>query len=487
MSVDYRVRFFTYDNNMSIKCKIQICSVFVVLICQSAFSASAEETLKNQLQGVLKASGLGAQISASVIQGDDIIWEHQAGKKTIPASLTKIVTAAAALKKFPLQHKFKTQLFAKGKQMGSRLKGDIYIKGGGDPAFVSESMWVLVNHLSRSDIQLIEGGVVVDDSFFDDVRYDESRDPSRVDRAYDAPVGAMSFNWNSVNVYVRPGKSTGAPAIVTADPESGYIRVVNQVKTVQGNRARIQVSRDESGKGANIVTVTGTIGVSSAEVVKYKSITDPVRWSAFQLMNFLGQRGIVVSGGVKAGTVPAGSRLLAEVESRPVAELVKDMMKFSNNYVAEMLTKNLGAQKSSPGTMKTGVSEINEFLKNQGLAGEIYIENPSGLSRKNRVTARGLGRLLSNLQRDFLVAPEFLYSLPIAGVDGTLKSRMNNTKAAGKIRAKTGLLNGVAGLAGYASRGRGEPITFVFLFNGRQGQLSKGRQLLDDLAVVLAP
>jgi D-alanyl-D-alanine carboxypeptidase/D-alanyl-D-alanine-endopeptidase (penicillin-binding protein 4) len=401
-------------------------------------------------------------------------------KNMVPASLSKILTATAVLRKFNPTDKFETQILSDAKKEGDTLKGPIYLKGGGDPGFVSETMWLLVNEFFRSGIKQV-GDIVVDESAFDSVRYDESRDPERNDRAYDAPVSAMSFNWNSINVYVR-STSGGQPPTVFLDPEMKGWKVANRAKT-GGSSKDIRVSRGDD----QTIFVDGKIPTSIPELVVYKSITDPATWSGEALRAFLGQRGITVTGTIKAGKTPSGAQVLAKIQGQPIVHLVTDMMKFSNNFVAEMLTKDLSAKfGKQPASLEGGVSVIRDTLIEMGLKKDRFtFVNPSGLSRKNSFKAADLAFILGENYKSFYYAPEYLSALPLAGEDGTLKSRFKNSNAIGWVRAKTGHLHGVAGLAGYAGQKDGGARAFAFIFNGPEDQGDLARRLFDALAAEL--
>lgn len=413
------------------------------------------------------------------------LFENQKNKPLIPASVTKVVTASAVLRHFPPGTRMKTELLSSAPVEGGVLKGDLYLKGGGDSGFVSETMWFLVNHFLRNGIRRIEGQIVVDDSLFDRLRFDPSRQKERVDRAYDAPTSAMSFNWNSINVFVRPGAKAGEPARVYLDPENEYTSLKGEVVTVKaGSPSGVTVDRQES-KGGDVLTVRGKIAVDSKEIVVFKNITKPELWSGAQLKSFLAQRGVAVSGGVKSGETPRGAKLLAEVESKPIEQMIADLNKFSNNYVAEMLTKSLGLIRSNPGSIEKGMEIINEYMKALGVPDAEYaLQNPSGLTRDNRLSAQALWKVLWDVKSQILYEPEFLTSLPIAGVDGTLKRRMKGTPAERWVRAKTGLLTGVVSLAGYAGRPDGRVIPFVLIYNGSAEEW-KVRQVFDEIMQVL--
>jgi serine-type D-Ala-D-Ala carboxypeptidase/endopeptidase (penicillin-binding protein 4) len=456
----------------------------------SALEKKWLEKAQSQVSQIIEKSKIAKKDLAIFIaeNNDNVVIDINSEKKMIPASITKIATAATVIGQMPSGNKFITQLLSPAKVEGSVLKGDLYLKGGGDPSFVSESMWFLVNAFYRAQIKVIEGDIVVDDLYFDRLRIDPSREDNRVDRAYDAPTGAMSFNWNSINIFVRPGKKVGESAQVFADPESEYIRLRANVRTVgKSEKNEIIVEREENKQGdGDVVTVNGKISEASNEVVIYKNITQPDIWSGYNLKSFLKQRGIEVRGRVRSSKTPDEAKVLAEQESKPIELILTDMNKFSNNYVAEMLTKNISARIQPPGTIAKGVEIIRAQLLKIGLqAGEFDIVNPSGLTRENRFTARGLWKVTQYLRDQFQYSPEFATSLPIAGVDGTLKKRMKDTAAERWVRGKTGLLTSVVSLAGYIGRKDGSVLPFVMMYNGSADEGSV-RSLYDKICITLA-
>lgn len=431
-------------------------------------SANTMENIKAEVEKYIKSTGISEKewsLYITSLEGDhsEAIVDINSKKKMIPASVTKIITAAAVLDAFPPGYKFKTQVLknSEHKIIDGVLKGSIYLKGGGDPSFVSENMWFLVNSFLRNGIKKIEGDIIVDDSLFDNVRFDGSRQENRVDRAYDAPVGAMSFNWNSVNIFVRPG-AKGSPAQVFLDPENAYLKLNNTTVTVSGDEQNLAADRKN-----NVISVSGKIGTTAKESVIFKSVTEPDLWSGENLKSFLKQRSIEVTGQVKSGLSPSKNEILAEAESKPIDSILADMNKFSNNYVAEMLTKNIAAQEHVPGTISAGIKKINEHMKILNVPSDQYeLYNPSGLTRDNKMSSFALWKVLDHLKNDFRGYPEFLTSLPISGIDGTLKKRMKGSPAERWVRAKTGFLTGVVALAGYAGRPDGRVFTFSFIYNG---------------------
>lgn len=434
------------------------------------------------VSNVSGANALPAKIESEIVKyklkkddlGIVVLDEHgqqmyglNTNKDMIPASLTKILTAAGAASAFTPGHRFVTQLMSEAQVESGVLKGNLYLKGGGDPAFVSEKMWYLVNEFTRSGIREITGQLIIDDSLFDTERFDSGRDPARVDRAYDAPIGAASFNWNSVNVFVRPGAKVGQGAQVFADPVSRYIKLINKVKTVASGSTEILLNRID-GRDGDTLEVSGKIAVGQNEVVKYVSISKPDLFAGYHLSEFLSQRGITHKGGITVGRTPASSRVLAKVEGDPLYEILADMQKFSNNFVAEMLTKQLAVKAGvQPATMSAGISALKSELAKLGLPESAYeFSSPSGLSQKNKIKAKDLANLMSTIKHKMSLYPEMAAALPIAGVDGTLKSRMKGSLAQYNVRGKTGLLSGVTGLAGYAENQTGATYVYVFMYNG---------------------
>ncbi len=444
--------------------KINLLHVVLVLFTLFNFGLAEAKRKKvviqstDSLSTILKKFDIEAShVSIEMKADDDDFLALNQFEKKIPASVSKMLTSYAVLSRFPLGSKFLTQVYFDG--------NNIYLKGGGDPSFVSENMWYMVNELTRRNLRSIPGDLIVDDTLFDKVRFDESREDKRVDRAYDSPVGAMSFNWNAVNVFVKPTKA-GEKAQVVVDPENDFYELKNNTMTVSGSPKKdLVVSISNSEK---TISVSGEVSAKSSEKAIFKSVNEPDIWSGVNLKAFLKQRGIQIAGKVKTGKVSENAELLTTVESKNLSYILSDMNKFSNNFVAEMLTKNLAVSDGKPSaSLKQGVDVIRAELAKIGLTSkEVEIENPSGFTRNNRLSAHALNKVMLAMKNDFSMFPTVLESLPIAGIDGTLRKRMKDTSAQGFVRAKTGFLNGVVSLAGYAGRKDGTILTFSFLYNG---------------------
>ncbi len=438
--------------------------------------------LAQNFERIIKKSSLSqSDLGICVVNHDKVLFETNRDKQMTPASLSKILTAVGVLKTLSPEDKFESKLLITDLPQNGVLKGPIYVQTGADPSFISETLWVLVNHFVREGVTQIKGPIIVDHSLFDEKLYDESRQSVRVDRAYDAPVSAASFNWNSVNVYVRPGLK-GDSAKVYLDPESDYFVLSNQMKTVSGRDVDIQISLDKVGSKEK-VTVHGKIGAQSPEAVKFASIQNPVQWLGANLISFLKQRGISVENTVvQTGVPPSQARVVAKTQGWSLFELVDGMMKYSNNFIAEMLVKQLAARAGTKrASIDDGLREIKATLKKEYKIESYQLLNPSGFTNKNKISACDLSLLLDRAQKDFSVGPALISSMPRPGGEGTLKRRMKGGEHL--IRAKTGLLSGVIGLAGYASNGKGEVFSFAFMYNGTESGEERARNLFDQLAL----
>lgn len=464
------------------KSSILLCVTLMFAQFASVYAAGLnEKTVAEKMEEIIKQSGIKKNhlgIQATTINGAEV-FSLNSKTKMIPASITKLITAAAVLETFKPDHQFKTQIFYDS-------KGNIFLKGGGDPAFVSEKMWMLVNDFLRAGIKKVAGNIVVDESYFDLEKIDPGREEDPSDRAYNAPVSALSFNWNSTTVYVRPGSASGDKAQVWIDPENEYIVLKNKAQT-SARGTDLKVDRDFV-DGHDVITVTGKIAVNSEEKRIFKNITEPAMYAGYNLKSFLKQRGVEVVGQVVQGVTPASAKLASEVESDRLYQIITGMNKFSNNFIAEMLSKGLAAELTKQqGKMNVALEKIRQFIKTElGLKdSDFNLTNVSGFSRKNQFTSSQFVDLLLWVKKNFLITPEFVHSLPVAGVDGTLEKRFKGSMGERAVRAKTGLLNGVVALSGYVGRRYGEEIVFSFIFNGSENE-AHVRDTFDKLATQLA-
>ncbi len=430
-------------------------------------------------------------IYAASVDHGDTIYERNADDLLIPASTNKLFTAYSVLKKLKPTATFKTQIFVTGPVKDGKLAGDLYLKGGGDPSLVSERMWMMVNELVRSGIKNITGNLIADSSYYDEEKTPTSRPKYLTDQAYNAPIGALSFNFNTTTIYVRPGERKGDPPTVYTDPENSYIDVVNQASTgPAGGSTSIVVSRTNFVEGdiGDTVLLRGSIPMDHKELRFYRNIVNPALYTAHMFKTFWEQRGLKFTGHLAEGQTPAGAKQVLEFDSLPIWQIVWGMNKFSNNFVADQLMKKLGAEVwGPPGTMQKGVTAMEDALEEIGIGRKSYhIQDGSGLTRNTHVTARQMVKILVAAHRDFSFSPEFTASLGIAGEDGTLRSRFPTADIHGLLRAKTGTLDGVTALSGYMPAVDGELMAFAILLNDPKLKYGKMSAWADQVAVALS-
>lgn len=480
-------------------------SVLFFFVCGVAFSAPAPraefrpavvtpaiQKLRNKIESILpegKKDLIDTIYAVSLTQGD-VLYQRDIDKPVIPASVAKLLTTYAALKKMKPTATFKTVVYARGPIKDGKLGGDLYLKGGGDPGLVSERMWMMVNELVRSGIRSITGNIIADSTFFDEEKTPDSRPKYLKDQAYNAPIGALSFNFNTTTVYVKPGETPGVPPLVYTDPENSYIDVVNQATTGKpGSRNTINASRTEFVKGdiGDTVLLRGSIPLDSRELHFYKNIVNPALYTAHMFRTFWEQRGLKMTGNVMEGQVPANARLVLEFESLPLWHTVWGMNKFSNNFVADQVLKKLGAEAwGPPGTRQKGVVAMQDALEDIGIPkGSYEMQDGSGLTRGTKVTSRQIVTILNAIHKDFSIAPEAMASLSIAGEQGTLRNRFPNSTIQNELRAKTGTLDGVYSLAGFVPSADGELIAFAIILNDPKIRYGRMTGWIDQITLAL--
>jgi serine-type D-Ala-D-Ala carboxypeptidase/endopeptidase (penicillin-binding protein 4) len=456
-------------------------------------ASEAQTQLKENIEAVIspkRLKDLKAGILVSSLQTGEVLYELNADELLIPASVNKVFTSYAALKKLKPNFTFKTQILIKGAVQNETLAGDLYVKGGGDPSLVSERLWMLVNDLMRSGIKKILGNIVVDSSFYDGIRTPEARPKYLKDQAYNAPIGGLSFNFNTCTVYVKPGEKVGSAPRVYTDPENTYIDVVNQATTSKaGSTHTLTVNRTEYVKGdlGDTVLLRGGIPLDHGEVRFYKNIVNPALYAGHMLKTFMTQRGFKISGNVIEGTTPPNAKQILEFDSQPLWQIIWGMNKFSNNFIADQTMKRLGAEVwGAPGTMEKGISALENVLEDIGIPKNFYkIVDGSGLTRETHVTARQISRVLQSAYRDFATSPEFVASLSIGGEDGTMKRRTLGVNES-ILRAKTGSLDGVSALAGYVTSADNELLVFAILLNDPQFKYGKMSSWADQVATAVS-
>ena len=441
----------------------------------------------------------GARIAVAVLdhRGNEAVW-IQADEPMKPASNLKVLTSAAGVRLLGPGHSFETTVTATAPMQSGVIRGDVSVRGTGDPnisgRFFGGDPTALFRGWARAlrsaGLQRIEGDLIADDTLFDDVRFQPTWDTRQSETWYSAEISALSLNDNCVDITVRPGARPGAPAAVEVTPPSSLITVDGSPSTVGGkNESRIVVHRKP---GTNRITVTGRIAAGGAPWRGNITIHDPALFFATALAGMLEREGISVEGRIRKrdrtapapeppapGLPPAGETVLI----RHASTLLQDLPvinKRSQNLHAEILLKALGAQVAREGSLSGGERAIRKFLREKAIPDDtLVLADGSGLSHKNRLSAALLARVLHSVTSEPYFK-DFLDSLPVAGEDGTLDGRFRRSpELKGSLHAKTGYIAGVSCLSGYVLRG-GRAWSFSILVNGLSSG-ARGAKRLQEL------
>ena len=435
---------------------------------------------------LLAPSNVGIKV-VSVTTGE-VLYEAGADKLYHPASTMKLLTSATALEKLRPNYRFHTTLYAEGIE-GARVRGNLYLKGRGDPLLVVEDLVEMVETLFHSGVNRVEGDIVVDDTYFDDV-------PKGKGWMWDdGPIGgyyshqsALTVNHNGVKITVSPGAEIGDPVRLRLDPPTEYMKLLNNAVTVGASESgTLRVERQTNPVPANVLTISGFMPANQDAMRRHVDIVNPALFCGTLFKESLARNGILVQGVVRQGVVPDGVSEISDHTSLPLSLIVRKMNKRSDNLIAELLLKTLGTEViGAPGTSQKGLRVINEFLSETGIAAtQSTLADGSGVSRYNLLSAAMLTHLLVRMLQDFSVMPEYVMSLPVAGTDGTLSWRMRDSGAEGVLRAKTGTMRGVTTLAGYAMTADGEILAFAMLISNYVGSSNPRRALQDKIGNIL--
>lgn len=448
-------------------------SVGVSELSSTPEAENALQRLRKKIDAILTASSLkGASIGIQIVSLDsqEIVYERNPELILNPASNTKLVTSAAALVRLTPQYQFKTSVYTDARLKNGMLDGHLYLKGGGDPGLTYQDLLALAQDVYYAGIRTITGDIVGDDTFFDAER--EFSGWHDFDRAYSGKMSALSLGENSVHLIIKPSHRSGVAPEIVLNPPTSYIQVVNKAVTLSSNGiyasfAKNQPTSDDEPAQETLV-VQGKISQKSQYGLSaYVNVNNPSLLTTTAFKDALHQVGITVKGKAATGTLPKKSRRLALFASEPLSSIIYESNKSSSNFVAEQILKTLGAEMfGSPGTTQKGIQAVQEFLAELDIQPDAYIiENGSGLSRKNRFSAEQIVTLLQYMHTDFSVKAEYLASLAIAGVDGTLRRRLQDTQAERRLRAKTGYVRNVSCLSGYAASQDNETFAFAILLN----------------------
>jgi serine-type D-Ala-D-Ala carboxypeptidase/endopeptidase (penicillin-binding protein 4) len=383
-----------------------------------------------------------------------------------PASTIKAVITFVAVDLLGPAYTWHTQALVRGELHGGVLRGDLILKGGGDPYMTLERWWSFVQALRARGLESIRGDIVLDDTAFAPARDDPGAFDGRPHQAYNAQPDALMVNFQSVEFHLIPNAVTRTIDI-TATPAPPNLEIDNRVAFIDGRcrAAAARVDFDVPTEAWDRVMFSGGLSRDCAE----RSVTRVLlRAPAYAYGTFLQlwrESGGTFEGKPRIEPAPPDAQPFLSFDSLTLGEIVRLTNKFSNNLMARHLLLTLGLEHyGPPATPEKGAAAIADWARGQGLAlPGLEIDNGSGLSRATRISVLEMANILKAAFHS-RYAPEFIASLPLAGIDGTLRSRMKDT-AGGSVRLKTGHIDGVSGVAGYVTGASGRTYVLVSLVN----------------------
>lgn len=388
-----------------------------------------------------------------------------------PASLIKLLTTYAALETLGPAHRWRTKVYSAGTHEADTLSGHLILKGYGDPKLTLEQFWLLLRNVRERDIRHLDGDLVLDRSYFKYKSHDASRFDAKPLRAYNVGPDALLVNFKAVRFRFVP-QPEGDTVRVIAEPRPHPLEVVSMVRPAKGRcgrwKKKIQSEFAPAAppREALRAMFSGNYPVSCGERTWNMSLFSHRDYVGGLFRQLWEELGGTWNGKVHDGRVPSGATLVYTHESPPLGDVVRDINKFSNNVMARQLFLTLGANGSGPpASLGAARAAVQAALALRGIdTVGVVIENGSGLSRRARVSAKSLAQLLRAAYRSATM-PEFMASLPVVAVDGTMRKRLKKDGVAGQAHIKTGSLSGVRAIAGYVLDRSGERQVVVMIVN----------------------
>lgn len=461
------------------------------LLVPLAFPVSAapvNTALTPNVEKALKASKLPDSALSLVmipLTGPGTPTVFNADVSVNPASTMKLVTSYAALEMLGPNHQWKTEFYTDGTLSGGILRGNLYLKGGGDPKLNMEKLWLLMRDLRANGVQQVTGDLVLDRSFFNQPQLPQFNDDGNDDnKPFLVKPDAAMVNLKALRFVAR---NDSGRVLVSVEPPIASIRIENTVKAINSKQCTggVRYNPVTQADGSVTVTVAGQLGDGCSSQT-YLSLLDHATYTAGAVRAIWQELGGSIQGRDLQGAVPKDAKLLARAFSPDLAEIIRDINKYSNNTMAQQLFLSLGAKYRTSADSDDAMAAqrvVRQWLAKKGItAPHLVMENGSGLSRAERVSAREMANMLQAAWHSPYSA-EFVSSMPIAGMDGTMRKRLKTTAMRGEAHVKTGTLNTVRAIAGFSRDNNGNTWAVVAILNDKApfGASSVLDQVLLDL------
>ena len=413
------------------------------------------------------ASSLSVYVRA--VDGEQPLVSFNAGVPRNPASTMKVLTTFAALESLGPAYTWHTRAYAAGTVRDQVLEGNLVLVGGGDPFMSAERWWNFVNGLRQAGVQRIAGDVVIDNAFFTPQGDDRAAFDNRPFSTYNVLPDPLLVNFQTVTINAVPDLASGTLR-VSAHPWPANLAIDNNVRLDPGPCRRgagaIRLGMPDGPTGSRIV-LTGRYAAGCGQFTTARAVMRAPEYAFGLFKTFWQQVGGTLDGSLRLGTLPLDAKLLYSHDSLSLAEVIRLVNKYSSNSMARSVYLTLGAERypGRPASTEASREAVAEFLASRGIAlPELVLENGSGLSRNERISAAGLAEVLLAAWKSPYM-PEFAASLPLSATDGTLKRRFRAPELQGRLRMKTGSLTDVTSLAGYVNAASGRTFVAVVIVN----------------------
>jgi len=437
-----------------------------------AFATVAQAQLPEPVARALVQVGIpeaSASLYVHEIGAERPLLTAGAERAMNPASTIKLLTTYAGLDLLGPAYLWTTEAYAAGPLKDGVLAGDLVLRGRGDPKLTIENFWLLLRNLRGRGVREIRGDLVLDRGYFSAGEFDPSRFDDQPTRPYNTGPDALLVNFKAVRLQFVPEPDMRAVRIVV-EPPLPQVQVVNNLtldpKSACGDwLGRVKLESQGDATAARFV-FSGAYPASCGERERHFSVLGHSQYVLALFRELWRELGGTLAGTVRDGVAGADTRPVASVQSPAMSEVVRDINKYSNNVMARQLFLTLGAAGAgAPASADKSGRVIRQWLAGKGLSfPELVLENGSGLSRAERISARNLGQLLISAFRS-PVMPELMASLPVAAVDGTMRKRLSGAEVAGQAHIKTGSLTGVRAIAGYVLDAAGRRMVVVLIIN----------------------
>lgn len=465
--------------SMAIRRFAGLVAIFATCLSLPAYPQRSSTQLPEPVAAALKAAGVSTSavgISVVPLQSSGVAVSLNDTVPMNPASTMKLVTTLAGLEILGPQYVWRTEALAIAPLNQGVLEGDLYLRGNGDPRLVVEHLWLLLQRLRGVGVREIRGDLMLDRGSFEPVTHDPGAFDGESLRPYNAGSDALLLNYKSVSFHFVPD-ADGRQVRVYAIPALAGMTVPATVRAADGAcndwRARLGGDFSDPMKPA----FRGAFPVSCGDRVWHVSLLSHTQYAEALFRSLWTASGGTLRGKGREGSAPADARRLAQHESDSLAEVIRAINKYSNNVMARQLFLTIGAEVSrQPANAERAQRAVGDWLIGKGLERRDFVlENGAGLSRVERLSAAGLSRLLTGAFAGPLM-PEFVSSLPLVGVDGTMRKRSG---AAGNAHIKTGLLADTRAIAGYVLAASGRRYAVVAFVNHPNANATQGA--LDEL------